>query len=349
MAEITTTKPLTVELVAKAHHASSGPRGVDVYAKRLYEELVRQFPQDTYLLGEVGAPLRHYTFFDPFFLTLPRGKKGMSQVVTVHDLIPLKFPDHLPRGIRGELKWQLQKRRLKKVEAIITDSECSARDIHEIIGYPKENIHVIPLSAPHTTVTARLARGIQAEYQLPSRYILYVGDINWNKNVVGLIAAFAQIKDPSVHLVLVGKAFVSSEGTVEGKAIKQAIEDSDRASRIHTLGFIPSHHLPSLYRQATLYVQPSWYEGFGFPLLEAMVQGCPVLSSNQGSLPEVGGSCVHYFDPSKKGELANMLQSLLGNAALREKYVDEAKLWVKGFNWSHVAGRTREVYAHILS
>lgn len=349
----TSSKKITVQLVTKTPYQGSGPRGIDLYARNLYEELSLVYPHDHYLVGALAKErkninLVHYTFFDPFFLTLRSGGPVKHCVVTVHDLIPLKFPTHFPAGIKGKLKWIIQRQLLRRVDAIITDSQSSAMDIHSLVGYPTNQIFVVPLAAPHTTITADLARSVQKEYSLPDRYILYVGDINWNKNVPGLIEAFGELKDPSVHLVLVGKAFVKGKGTPEFAAVEQAIANSAKSDQIHLLGFLPSHHLPAIYHQATLYVQPSWYEGFGFPILEAMLQDCPVLSSSKGSLPEVGDKYVHYFNPEVAGELASTLQELMGSSAKRTSRVEGAKKWAKSFTWKKAAQATHEVYEKIL-
>jgi alpha-1,3-rhamnosyl/mannosyltransferase len=155
-------------------------------------------------------------------------------------------------------------------------------------------------------------------------------------------------------LVLVGKAFESSKGTPEYAAINQAIADvgarhGSPVINIHMLGFVPSHHLPAIYRGATLYVQPSWYEGFGFPILEAMEQGTPVASASTGSLPEVGGDFAHYFDPGKDGDMAATLRDLLANKGKREKYIEDAKKWAKSFSWERVVEETHAVYEKVVS
>jgi Glycosyltransferase len=234
------------------------------------------------------------------------------------------------------------------VDAIITDSECSAKDIRALTGYQASKIHVVPLAAPQTRATASLASKVEMEYELPKKFILYVGDINWNKNVVGLIEAFAELNDKNYHLILVGKAFKSDQTTLELQAIRSAIQDSGCHDRIKLLGFVPSHHLPAIYRLATLYVQPSWYEGFGFPLLEAMAQGTPVLASKEGSLPEVGGDAAFYFDPYKKGSLVSQLKQLLSDKKLRESKIEEGKLKVTQFSWAAVAQKTRDIYAKYI-
>lgn len=346
---------LSIELVAKAPYSGSGPRGIDVYARKLYDELSLIHNLEKLHITRDGkshlpVDIVHYTFFDPFFLTLWGHPARGRVVVTVHDLIPLKFPMYFPVGIRGRLKWLLQRRALQQVDAVVTDSEASKLDLTTLAGVSADRIHVVPLAAGHTTVTSKLVRAVREEYHLPEKYFLYVGDINWNKNIPGLIQAFAKLKDKTTDLVLVGKAFISHADIPESRAIDQAIAQSGAAaSRIHRLGFVPGHHLPALYKAATLYIQPSWYEGFGLTVLEAMEQGCPVVVAKTGSLPEVGGPYAHYFDPAKDKDLPTLLTRLLTSESLREMYCDAGKKWAQSFTWRKSAIATRAVYAAVMA
>ncbi len=342
-----------IELIGKSPYKGSGPRGIDVYTRLLGEELSKIFNLNNITLtrdvARGNASIIHYTFFDPFFLTLwHKTPRNIPFVVTVHDLIPLRFPHAFPPGIRGRIKWYLQKQALKKASAIITDSLASKKDISKFVDYPVNQIHVVPLAAGHTVATRGLMKTVKQEYALPEHFLLYVGDINWNKNIPGLLDAFGKLKD-DIHLVLVGKAFVHANGIEESRAIEQIINKSGKAPLIHRLGFVPSHHLSAIYRLATLYIQPSWYEGFGFPLLEAMTQGTPILSSNQGSLPEVGGDCVHYFDPSDTKGFVTSISHLLSSDEDRLRYVTLGLNRVKDFTWNKVAKATSHVYETVLS
>ena len=343
-----------IEIVAKTPYAGSGPRGVDVYATHLYNELSSKQGRDQIFLTRdkveksKKVDIVHYTFFDPFFLTLWGKPRKAKYIVTVHDLIPLKFPEHFPPGFKGQLKWFLQKLALQSASAIITDSECSKLDISSLTGISLDKIFVVPLAAGHTLVNEKMVKTVRKEYELPEKYLLYVGDINWNKNIVGLIKAFSKITSPTTHLVLVGKAFESGHGTMEYTAIRTAISQSGKEKLIHTLGFVPSHHLPAIYRGATLYVQPSWYEGFGFPVLEAMEQGTPVACSTAGSLKEVGGNFAHYFDPKKTGEMEAVISELLSNKQKREMYIENGRKWSRSFTWEKVVSATEKVYDAII-
>ena len=333
-------------------HSGSRTRGIGVYTRELSLALTKYFPDDQ-IIGSSSsreaqtADLVHLPSFDPFFLTLPVLMRRPT-VVTIHDLIPLRFPKHFPAGIRGRLKWMAERRRLRRAAAVITDSESSKADIVALSGYPVDKVTVIPLGPNDVQkVPPAQANQIAAKYALPSRYLLYVGDINWNKNVPGLIAAFTALKDPRVHLILVGKVFGSQPAIPEYRAIAEAIEKSGKADKIHLVGFVPSHHLSVFYSRATLYVQPSFYEGYGLPILEAMRFGCPVATSDRGSLPEVGGDAVAYFDPEKN--MTNVIGELLSSAPRRAALSAAGLVRAKQFTWERTARETHAVYEKILA
>ena len=186
---------------------------------------------------------------------------------------------------------------------------------------------------------------------------MYVGDLNWNKNVKGLIQAFKKLKVKSsklkvtvknLKLVLVGEALVNPE-LPEAKKVKRLIEELQLKGDILLLGFVPNRDLVAIYNLATLYVQPSFYEGFGLPVLEAMSCGCPVLSSNQASLPEVGERAVEYFNPYKKKELVEKLFFLLSNKEKLKELSIKGLKQAKKFFWKKTALETKKIYEKVLS
>jgi len=336
----------------KQMNSASSTRGIGVYTRELMSALQKQFHRDKIVSAlaktkNIKADIIHYPYFDPFFLTLHLTKK-VPIIVTIHDLIPLRFASHFPVGLRGRISWQIQKFLVKRVDHIITDSNSSKQDIMQFIGITEQKISVIPLGPNKSEkVPARMTSKILSSYKLPEKYILYVGDINWNKNLVGLIDSFAQIKDNSFHLVLVGKVFADKPNIPEYHAIETAINQSNKSAQIICLGFIPSHHLSVIYSKAMLYVQPSWYEGFGLPILEAMKFGCPVATSDRGSLPEIGGNAVVYFDP--KTNMTSVIEKLLKSpeklAELRVLGLKQAEL----FTWENTAILTHKLYEKVLA
>ncbi len=328
----------------------SSTRGVGVYTRELVTSLQKKYPRDKFVLDQAqakGADLIHYPFFDPYFLTLKLGR-GVPTIATIHDLIPIRFPRHFPVGVRGKLTWIRQKSLAKKLNHIVTDSEASKLDILNHLGVEDSKVSVIPLGPNRSEkLGVTLGKKISESYNLPDKYLLYVGDINWNKNVVGLVKAFSELNSPSLHLVLVGKVFADKPDIPEFKRVMSEINTSPYPQNIHLLGFVPSHHLSVLYQRAVLYVQPSWYEGFGLPILEAMKHGCPVLTSDRGSLPEVGGDSVAYFNPGKN--MSDKILELLRSPQKRQELSLAGPVRAKEFTWSKTAELTYKVYEKVLA
>lgn len=332
-------------------------RGVGTYTKLLIESLQKYESDHTYSFFTRGQKVPenvdvvHYPYFDPFFLTLPV-IKFRSTVVTVHDLIPLVFPERFPAGIRGMIKWQVQRLSLGRATRIITDSDTSKTDIMRIAGIPSQTIDVVRLAPADVFSPVKdkeLLRDVATKYNLPDRFILYVGDINWNKNISGLLAAFQKVKSPKskVKLVLVGKAF--TERSPEADAIRASIDAFGVRDHVIMPGFVHFDDLPAFYSLASVYVQPSRYEGFGLPILEAMASGCPVISSRAASLSEIAGPAI-MVDPNNHGELATRLKAVLAMpAARRLKLIQDGILWARRFSWEAVAHQTVQAYEKSVS
>ena len=193
-----------------------GRRGVGVYTNNLIKSLGQYEKKHSYSFFTRGqkipknADIVHYPYFDPFFLTLPI-IKAKPTVVTVHDVIPLVFPAKFPAGLRGNLKWQIQKLSLLGIRRVITDSESSKKDISKITGFDANRIDVVYL-APDP-----IFKPLRREKRT-NPYVLYVGDVNWNKNVPGLFRAFARVSN--YGLKLVGGAF-TDVGLRETKEINR--------------------------------------------------------------------------------------------------------------------------------
>ena len=291
----------------------------------------------------LSQSLLHYPYFDPFFPTLPL-KKVKPTITTVHDLIPLKFPRRFPRGIRGEIKWQKQKFSLKSSTAIITDSESSKKDIYKITGFDQQNIHVIYLAPDEKFKVLKKEKLNQTakKYNLPQNYILYVGDLNWNKNLPGLIKAFSGLKERDYYLVIVGKAFLN-KNLAERITLVKLIKKLNLYKRVKFLGFISTQELAVIYNLAKVYCQPSFYEGFGLPVLEAMACGCPVVSSDTSSLPEIAGEAALLVKPRTE-EIAKGLEKVIQSEKLQKKLKEEGLLQAKKFSWQKTASQTLEIY-----
>lgn len=284
----------------------------------------------------------HYPFFDPFFLTLDN--TDMPLAVTVHDLIPIAYPERFPKGIKGTIKWHLQKNKLKRAQAIITDSLASKTDIVTFLNYPEEQIAVIPLAADNIfqpVTNVKLKETIIKKYDLPKEFLLYVGDINWNKNIEGMLTA---IKTTKIPLVVVGKAFLD-ENLQEARKINQFINKNSLNDKIIKLGFVESDALPVLYSLARATLAVSFAEGFGFPVLESMACGTPSIVSNCSSLKEIAGPSI-LVDPWNVRDIERGIKEAL--TMDKKKLEFSCIQWAATFSWKRVAEQTFEVYKKII-
>jgi glycosyltransferase involved in cell wall biosynthesis len=324
-------------------------RGVGEYTRNLIEALGKQGNLE--LVGADKNPdIVHYPYFDLFFLTLPFSKKCPT-VVTIHDVIPLIFPKHYPPGIRGSLKFQLQKLSLKSVSAVITDSENSKKDIIKYLGCPKEKVFVIPLAPARGFKQSAFSiqhSAIREKYLLPEHFVLYVGDVNYNKNILGLVEACKKINIP---LVIVGKQARQEDFNrehIENQPLVQLIEEYGDEPLVKRIGFIPTNDLVTIYNLATVYCQPSFYEGFGLPILQAMACGCPVVAANTGSLPEICGNAAIMVNPNDIKSIAGGLREVVENEDLRRDLIKKGLNQVKKFSWEKTAEETIRVYERVL-
>lgn len=314
-------------------------RGVGSYVRSLQENLEHYDSNNSYVfytsldtIRDKQIDLIHIPFFDPFFIHLPLRIKS-KLVITVHDLTPLVFPDLFPVGVKGNLKWQINKRLLARADAIVTDSDASKKDLHRLTGISLNKIHTVYLSAGEEfkklqRITDK-GEVVKRKYNLPDKFALYVGDVTANKNLPRLVDAIKQI---NLTLVLVGKSLTSSDYDASNpwnrdlSMVQETIKDD---KRFIPLGFVEQEDLTALYNIAQVCVLPSIYEGFGLPVLEAMQSGCPVVTTKSGSLPEVGGDAVYYVDPYDVQSIANGIGEVFFNKELQEslakKGLDQAK------------------------
>jgi len=275
--------------------------------------------------------------------------------VTVHDLIPIVFPEHFPRGLRGSIKWEIQKYSLQRKQRIITDSECSKKDIMKCVGIADEAIDVVYLapSPVYQPVTNQSTlTDLRKKYQLPEKFIMYVGDVNWNKNIVGLFRAYARLVTKELSssqppLVLVGKAFLN-DSLLETKEIDHVIDELKLEKKVIKVGYVPDEDLAGLYTTATCLVQPSFYEGFGLPVLEAFACGCPVVAADNSSLSEIIGPAIRVSADHPE-DVAKGIHSILSMSS-KEKDILKGKGidWVKQFTWKKTAHETVRVYERSL-
>lgn len=326
-------------------------RGVGRYTKELVNALRALPTQHTFYTSDdrpASVDLIHYPFFDLFFPTLPLVKKTKT-VVTIHDVIPLIFPRHYPVGIKGRIGFLYQILSLRSISHVITDSACSKRDLNDQLKLSGDRVTSIPLAASSEFAkqTNSVVEAVRRKYNIPKNYVLYVGDINYNKNLPFLIRVMAQI--PDITLVLVGNA-VQDIHIPEGKAIHDAIEQQGSEKYVRLVTNVETQDdLIALYSGARVYVQPSLYEGFGLPVVEAMRCRVPVVSSCGGSLAEVVGDAGVQFNPTDSvGCEAAIRKALRLDDEQRAKVIKKAYEYSEKFSWERVAQETLGVYDNVL-
>ncbi len=329
-------------------------RGTGIYTDRLYQSLRRSGEINVSLISINDAldsfDLVHYPYFDPFFLTLPLIKKKPT-VVTVHDLIPLRYSHLFPKGIKGYLKWRIQKFSLLQSKVIITDSYSSSQDIAKYTGFDKSKIHVIYLGVGEEfrpIKSKKILQNVKKKWKLPEDFLLYVGDLNPNKNVEGLLQAFAVfLKDyPNFTLVLIGRGFFIPSARLD--EIKKLIRFLDINDKIRFIDQMEIHELATVYNLAKVYLQPSLSEGFGLPVLEAMACGCPVVVAKRGSLVEVVGNSGIYVVSDDYQEIAKRVKELLSNDKKYHLMQEKGIARAKEFTWEKTAEKTIRVYRSLL-
>jgi len=291
--------------------------------------------------------LIHYPYFDPFKLTLPK-RTNIPTIVTVHDLIPRQFKSHFPVGIKGEIKWLIQKNHLQKVNKILTVSNYSKNVIKNLINYDEKNIFVTYESANDNfkpCTNSKKLDQIRKKYNLPQKFVLFIGDINWNKNIPTLVKACLKLNYP---LVIVGSA--ATKKNIPNHPWTQDIcwLQTQHSSNLILTGFVPDEDLPYFYNLATIYCQPSFAEGFGLPLVEAMKSACPVIYSQDSCLDEIMDSNGLSFNPSSQKDLEKKLSQFWNDNDLRQKYIKMALNHVKKFDWKYTAIQTLALYNLIL-
>lgn len=329
-------------------------RGVGFYINNLISSLKKYASENEYLLVQNSdesfeAQVIHVPYFEPFFLSLPR-VKGKKLVVTVHDLTPLVFPEDFPSGIKGKIKWQIQKKRLREASAIITDSERSKKDVEKFVGIKSDKIHVVYLAAGDEFGVRKSGQWehVSKKYNLPKEYFLYVGDATWNKNLPRLVEA---CKRAGVNLVMVGKTLKDShiDNNPWNKDLKIIKEMLDNCSNITTLGFVDTEELVALYNNALALLMPSLYEGFGLPIVEAMKCSCPVITSREGSIPEIADDAVLYVDPYDLKSIIEGIEKVRLDKKIRKDLSSKGLLQAKKFSWKKTALETAKVYNEVLN
>jgi len=268
-------------------------------------------------------------------------------VVTVHDVSFLEHPEYFSRLRVAQLRRTVG-RTVAHAARILTPSVFSQKRIEQQYPAARGKVTVVPNAvSPHLRPMdgGQARERVRAEFGIRAPFLLNVGDLQPRKNQIGLIRAFEDLlqANPKLphRLVLVGQS------KWEAPLVRQAAEASRVADRIHFTGYVTDEQLRLLYNACELFVFPSFYEGFGIPILEAMACGCPVACSDRSAMPEVADGAAIFFDPSSTASMTRALQDLVLNPELRVRLSRLGQARAGAFSWERAAQSTLEVYYEV--
>jgi glycosyltransferase involved in cell wall biosynthesis len=276
----------------------------------------------------------------------------MPYVVTIHDIGPLTHPQFFTKKDQWFMKGSLQQA-VKRAVAMICVSQATADAVeaYSLANYNtsvKERLHVIHEGVDEVFFKAPEIEEITDFHLLTSLlnkpFVLTVGQISPRKNLQTVLESFSKLKDelPNLQLITVG-----GNGW-DYNLIKDQVNALGLGNRVHFLGYVSDHLLRFLYRKAVVFVYPSLFEGFGLTVLEAMASGCPVITSNTTSLPEVAGDSALLINPIDVEELTEKIVLVCNNKEKRERMIVKGIHRAKTFTWEKAAKLTHKVYESVI-
>jgi len=287
-----------------------------------------------YITLKLKADLVHFPVFGaPVFCQTPA-------VLTIHDATPWKFPETISKGMRLYYK-PLYKQSVKRAKHIITVSNSSKNDLIAALNIPTNKITTIYEAVDRDFFNIDNLHHL-SPLDLNLKYLLSVGTLEPRKNVKILLEAYAILK--SKYKIPHKLVFTGRKGWIDNLKVDESLKED-----IIFTGFIPDENLPSVYNNAAVYVFPSLYEGFGFPILEAFALKVPVVSSDTSSLPEIGGNGCLYANSGSAAEFAEQIYSILKDNGLRNMLVDNGNKILQNFSWTKCGLETLQVYRNILN
>ena len=276
----------------------------------------------------------------PLFLT------GSRRVATIHDVVPYIYPKTSTKLDKLIYHYWLPLA-VRRLDAIITVSEQSKRDLIRYLPVKSEDIVVIPeaAGANYRLLNRKEIKPILTRYNIDFPYILYVGSLESRKNLPRLLEAYARARQkvPQWKLVIVGAR------KWKFTPIFETVQRLQLEPHVHFTGYVEEEDLPAVYNGADLFVFPSLYEGFGLPVLEAMSCGTPVITSDCSSLPEVAGKAALLIDPYDVEAMGEAIQEVLLNPTLAASLRVKGLARAKKFSWERTAQETIAVYERVLA
>jgi glycosyltransferase involved in cell wall biosynthesis len=272
-------------------------------------------------------------------------------VLTIHDVIPLVMQDAFPNTLGGRVSlfkhWAQMILAATQAQAILADSHSTADDVIRLLRVSRRKIRVVWLGLDRPVAATQSREAIAAcvaGHRLIQPYLLYLGGMDRRKNLLGLVRAYARLRQQrgdAPFLIIAGEK-IAQYAQVAALVRQLGLNES-----VTFTGYLPRDEMWTLLAGAEGLVYPSLYEGFGFPPLEAMVCGTPVITSNAGALPEIVGDAALLINPRDEAELAAAMARLLDDRALRNDLVRRGKLCAQKFSWEEYGKQMLEIYQQV--
>ncbi|MFC4676034.1 glycosyltransferase family 4 protein [Dysgonomonas termitidis] len=270
-------------------------------------------------------------------------RTGVKSIVTIHDLIFLRYPEFYSLVDRTIYNVKA-KYACKVAEKVVAVSECTKRDIIKFYDIDPSKIEVVyqgcfPVFKEHADDMKK--EEVKVRYNLPSNFILSIGSIEERKNILLIVKALEDV--PDIHFVAIGKQKEYAQ-TVLNYAAEHGLSD-----RVHLISNVPLTDLPAILQSARIFIYPSLYEGFGIPIIEAQSSGVPVIGAIGSCLEEAGGPHSVYIDPCNKDELAYQINRLLNDEPACKKMIADGLEYVKRFSDKNCTASLMEVYKKLYT
>jgi glycosyltransferase involved in cell wall biosynthesis len=274
-------------------------------------------------------------------LPLQWDKKPIKKIVTIHDLIFVRYPQYYSFFDRKIHLWKFKKA-ANSADKIIAISEQTKRDIIQFLKVPDSKIEVIYQGCHNAfkeQQSSELIQNTKQKFHLPERFILNVGTIEERKNLLNIVKA---IKDTGIPLIVVGKK------TKYFQKIASFLQKNKMEKQVHFLEGVSMDELAVIYKLADIFVYPSFFEGFGIPVIEALFSKTVAVTSNTSCLPEAGGPDSVYINPENYLDIQSKIKFLWDNESERKRRSDKGFEFVQKFNDEPIAHQLMDLYKKIL-
>jgi glycosyltransferase involved in cell wall biosynthesis len=271
-------------------------------------------------------------------------KTGVKSVVTVHDLIFLRFPEFY-NSIDAKIYYWKLAHACRVADHIVAISNQTKKDLIRFLMIPSEKISVIYQGCNPIyweSFKNEAFQDVRIRYNLPDRYLLYLGTIEERKNLLGIVKAM-HVKNISIPLVVIGRK-------VDGYF--QKVLNYISVNKISNVIFterISSQDLPGIYQNAECFIYPSFFEGFGIPLLEALVSKIPVITSRRGCFAEAAGPGSIYVDPYDPEEIGDAIIRVISNDKIRDRMIAEGTAYADNFKDEVIAKKYNKLYHSLIN